>query len=31
VIGMSYNPLTRVYSLNHDTGVNYLMHCVRDA
>ncbi len=31
VIGMSYNPLTRVYWLNHDTSVNYLMHCVRDA
>jgi 2-polyprenyl-6-hydroxyphenyl methylase/3-demethylubiquinone-9 3-methyltransferase len=31
VIGMSYNPLTKVYSLNHDTGVNFLMHCVRDA
>jgi 2-polyprenyl-6-hydroxyphenyl methylase/3-demethylubiquinone-9 3-methyltransferase len=31
VIGMSYNPLTRVYSLNQDTSVNYLMHCVRDA
>jgi 2-polyprenyl-6-hydroxyphenyl methylase/3-demethylubiquinone-9 3-methyltransferase len=31
VIGMGYNPLTKVYSLNHDTGVNYLMHCVRDA
>jgi 2-polyprenyl-6-hydroxyphenyl methylase/3-demethylubiquinone-9 3-methyltransferase len=31
VIGMSYNPLTKVYSLNDDTSVNYLMHCVRDA
>ena len=31
VIGMSYNPLTKVYSLNQDTSVNYLMHCVRDA
>ncbi|MBI5909097.1 MAG: bifunctional 2-polyprenyl-6-hydroxyphenol methylase/3-demethylubiquinol 3-O-methyltransferase UbiG [Betaproteobacteria bacterium] len=31
VIGMSYNPLTQVYSLNHDASVNYLMHCVRDA
>jgi 2-polyprenyl-6-hydroxyphenyl methylase/3-demethylubiquinone-9 3-methyltransferase len=31
VIGMSYNPLTKVYSLNNDTSVNYLMHCVRDA
>jgi 2-polyprenyl-6-hydroxyphenyl methylase/3-demethylubiquinone-9 3-methyltransferase len=31
VIGMSYNPLTKVYTLNNDTSVNYLMHCVRDA
>ena len=31
VIGMGYNPLNRVYSLNQDTSVNYLMHCVRDA
>jgi 2-polyprenyl-6-hydroxyphenyl methylase/3-demethylubiquinone-9 3-methyltransferase len=31
VIGMSYNPLNGVYSLNRDTSVNYLMHCVRDA
>ncbi len=31
VIGMGYNPLTKVYSLNQDTSVNYLMHCVRDA
>jgi len=29
IIGMTYNPLTRVYSLGTDTGVNYLMHCVR--
>ena len=25
--GMSYNPLTKIYSLNHDTDVNYLMAC----
>ncbi|MEK7362286.1 MAG: bifunctional 3-demethylubiquinol 3-O-methyltransferase/2-polyprenyl-6-hydroxyphenol methylase, partial [Pseudomonadota bacterium] len=31
VIGMVYNPLTEIYSLNQDTSVNYLMHCVRDA
>ncbi|MBE0612806.1 MAG: bifunctional 2-polyprenyl-6-hydroxyphenol methylase/3-demethylubiquinol 3-O-methyltransferase UbiG [Burkholderiales bacterium] len=31
VIGMSYNPLTKIYSLNDDASVNYLMHCVRDA
>jgi len=29
IIGMSYNPLTKVYSLGTDTGVNYLVHCVR--
>jgi 2-polyprenyl-6-hydroxyphenyl methylase/3-demethylubiquinone-9 3-methyltransferase len=27
--GMSYNPLTRVYSLGADTAVNYLMACRR--
>jgi len=31
VIGMSYNPISKVYSLNDDASVNYLMHCVRDA
>ena len=31
VIGMSYNPLTKVYALNDDASVNYLMHCARDA
>jgi 2-polyprenyl-6-hydroxyphenyl methylase/3-demethylubiquinone-9 3-methyltransferase len=31
VIGMSYNPLTKIYALNNDASVNYLMHCVRDA
>ena len=25
--GMSYNPLTKIYSLGHDVSVNYLMHC----
>ena len=29
VIGMTYNPLTRVYALGPDTDVNYIMHCVR--
>jgi 2-polyprenyl-6-hydroxyphenyl methylase / 3-demethylubiquinone-9 3-methyltransferase len=29
LIGMSYNPFSRAYSLGSDTGVNYLMHCVR--
>lgn len=29
VIGMSYNPLSKVYSLGKDSSVNYLMRCVR--
>ncbi|RJG04026.1 bifunctional 2-polyprenyl-6-hydroxyphenol methylase/3-demethylubiquinol 3-O-methyltransferase UbiG [Noviherbaspirillum sedimenti] len=29
--GMSYNPLTKVYSLNQDTSVNYLVACSRPA
>jgi len=29
VIGMSYNPLTKAYSLGTDPSVNYLVHCVR--
>ena len=28
--GMSYNPLTRAYSLGPGTDVNYLMSCVRE-
>ncbi len=31
VVGMSYNPLTRGYSLGPDTGVNYLVRCRRHA
>ncbi|CAN5320796.1 bifunctional 3-demethylubiquinone 3-O-methyltransferase/2-octaprenyl-6-hydroxy phenol methylase [soil metagenome] len=27
--GMGYNPLTRIYSLNQDTSVNYLLACSR--
>jgi 2-polyprenyl-6-hydroxyphenyl methylase/3-demethylubiquinone-9 3-methyltransferase len=27
--GMSYNPLTKIYSLNADTSVNYLLACTR--
>lgn len=27
--GMSYNPLTKMYSLNQDTDVNYLVACTR--
>jgi 2-polyprenyl-6-hydroxyphenyl methylase/3-demethylubiquinone-9 3-methyltransferase len=30
VIGMSYNPLTRSYSLGRDTSVNYLVRARRD-
>ena len=29
--GMTYNPITRVYSLNQDTSVNYMMACHRGA
>ncbi|MDO8299290.1 bifunctional 2-polyprenyl-6-hydroxyphenol methylase/3-demethylubiquinol 3-O-methyltransferase UbiG [Lacisediminimonas sp.] len=29
--GLTYNPLSRMYSLNQDTGVNYLMACRRPA
>jgi len=29
LVGMAYNPLTRVYSLVPDTGVNYLLHAQR--
>lgn len=29
IVGMTYNPLTRHYSLGRDTDVNYLVHAVR--
>ncbi|MDY7538746.1 bifunctional 2-polyprenyl-6-hydroxyphenol methylase/3-demethylubiquinol 3-O-methyltransferase UbiG [Undibacterium sp. RTI2.1] len=29
--GMGYNPLTKIYSLNLDTSVNYLVACTRPA
>ena len=29
VTGMTYNPVSRVYKLGSDTGVNYLVHAVR--
>lgn len=29
--GMGYNPLTKIYSLNQDTDVNYLVACTRPA
>jgi 2-polyprenyl-6-hydroxyphenyl methylase/3-demethylubiquinone-9 3-methyltransferase len=31
VIGMTYNPLTKIYSLGRDTDVNYLVHAVKPA
>lgn len=31
LLGMSYNPFTKRYSLGADTDVNYLMRCRRDA
>ena len=31
IIGMEYNPLTKVYSLGRDTSVNYLVHAVKPA
>ena len=30
IIGMSYNPLNRAYSLGSDTSVNYMIACRRD-
>jgi 2-polyprenyl-6-hydroxyphenyl methylase/3-demethylubiquinone-9 3-methyltransferase len=27
--GMTYNPFTRHYALNDNTGVNYLLHCIK--
>jgi 2-polyprenyl-6-hydroxyphenyl methylase/3-demethylubiquinone-9 3-methyltransferase len=29
--GMSYNPISKIYSLNQDTSVNYLVACTRPA
>jgi 2-polyprenyl-6-hydroxyphenyl methylase/3-demethylubiquinone-9 3-methyltransferase len=31
IIGMSYNPITRTYSLGSDTSVNYLIRAIRPA
>jgi len=31
VTGMSYNPLSKVYSLGSDTSVNYMLACHREA
>ena len=30
IIGMSYNPLSKVYSLGNDTDVNYMIACRRE-
>ena len=30
LLGMSYNPITKVYSLGSDTDVNYLLHTTRE-
>jgi 2-polyprenyl-6-hydroxyphenyl methylase/3-demethylubiquinone-9 3-methyltransferase len=27
--GLSYNPLTKIYALNQDTDVNYMVACTR--
>lgn len=29
IVGMTYNPITRVYSLGRDASVNYLVHAVK--
>jgi len=31
IVGMTYNPFTKVYALGPDTGVNYLVHAVKPA
>ncbi|MGH8692589.1 MAG: bifunctional 2-polyprenyl-6-hydroxyphenol methylase/3-demethylubiquinol 3-O-methyltransferase UbiG [Burkholderiales bacterium] len=31
LLGMSYNPITRIYRLGPDCDVNYLLRCTRDA
>ncbi len=30
LVGMTYNPLTKIYALGRDTDVNYIVHAVRD-
>jgi 2-polyprenyl-6-hydroxyphenyl methylase/3-demethylubiquinone-9 3-methyltransferase len=29
--GLSYNPITKIYSLNQDTSVNYMAACSKPA
>ena len=31
IVGMTYNPLTKVYALNKDTDVNYIVHSIAEA
>ena len=31
IIGLSYNPLSRVYRLGRDTDVNYMVHTRRES
>jgi 2-polyprenyl-6-hydroxyphenyl methylase / 3-demethylubiquinone-9 3-methyltransferase len=31
VVGMTYNPISRIYSFGHDTDVNYLIRCIKAA
>ena len=31
LIGMAYSPLTKIYSLNHNVAVNYIMGCRKPA
>jgi 2-polyprenyl-6-hydroxyphenyl methylase/3-demethylubiquinone-9 3-methyltransferase len=30
IVGMSYNPLSKIYSLGKDTDVNYIFACRKD-
>jgi 2-polyprenyl-6-hydroxyphenyl methylase/3-demethylubiquinone-9 3-methyltransferase len=29
LVGMTYNPLTKIYALGPDTNVNYIVHAIR--
>ncbi len=31
ITGMTYNPLTRIYTLGSDTSVNYIVHCCSES
>lgn len=31
ITGMTYNPLTRIYTLGGDTSVNYIVHCCSES